>query len=249
MKIRRIVVGLDMAPHSRSALVAATSLASELDAELEALFVESDEMHRLAGLPFARETGFPSASVRRIDTAVLERAMEAHAREARRALTTLADPRAVRWSFRVARGSVADQLFAASTSADLAVVGIARWGPQALQFAREAPATLIVLTPGATQRGPLAAICPVGVPPEPAAAFLCALGNAIGDGLTVLAVGDDLEAAGKWCAEMAAMLEKRGRKARLEIVRDSQAEALQLALERLAPRAVAVMAPLLRPSR
>jgi nucleotide-binding universal stress UspA family protein len=244
VKIRRIVVGLDTAPHSRPALAAAAALAGELGAELEALFVESDDMHHLAGLPFARELGFSSAAMRPIDRAGLERALEAHVREARRALAALAGTHAGRWSLRVERGSVSEQLRAASTEADLTVVGVSRWGPEALRLAREATATLVVLTPGAAARGPLVAICPIAVPPDKATSFLCSLANAIGDGLTVLAVGDDLELAGRWCTQTSELLEKRGRKARLEIVRDGQQDALRLALDRLAPRVVAIMAPL-----
>jgi hypothetical protein len=73
--------------------------------------------------------------------------------------------------------------------------------------------------------------------------LLVPLANAAGDGLTLLVVSDDLEAAGRWCEEAGALLEERGRRARLEIVRDGQPEALQAALQRLAPRAVAIVSP------
>ena len=242
VKIRRIVVGLDIAPHSRSALAAAAALAGELDAELEALFVESDELHRLAALPFARELGFSSASVRRIDPAALERSLQAHAREARRVLTALAVPRAIRWSFRVARGSVAGQLLAAA-GADLKVVGISSWDPEALQLAQDAPTTLLVLPQAGRARGPLAAICPVAVAPEQAISLVCSLANAVGDGLSILVVGEDVADAGRWCEEAAALLRRQGRRAELEIVRNGQPEAMKAALERLAPRILAIVAP------
>ena len=54
MKARRIVVGLGPAPQSRAALEAAAAIARLLDAELDALFVESEALLRLAGLPSAR---------------------------------------------------------------------------------------------------------------------------------------------------------------------------------------------------
>ena len=243
MKIRRIVVGLDTAPHSRSALAAAACLADELDADLEALFVESEELHRLAGLPFARELGHSTASVRRFDPASLERSLQAHADEARRALTALAVPRALRWSLRVTRGSVTEEVLAASTGADLTVLGVARWGPEEMRFAQEAPATLVVLTREGARHGPLVAIVPITIAPGQAVTLVRSLANAIGDGLTVLAVGADLETAGAWCAQAAELLERQGRKASLEIVREGQPEALQAALDRLAPRAVAIVTP------
>lgn len=249
MKIRRIVVGLDIAPQSREALAAAARLAAEMDAELEALFVESEELHRLAGFPFARELGFPSAAARPIDAQALERSLRAQAEQARRALTELAAPRDLRWSFRVTRGSVPEQLLAASSGDDITVVGLSRLGPDALQLARETPSTLLVLPQGTTLRGPVAGICPIEVAPARAIPLLCSLSNALGGGLTVLAMGDDLAAAGRWCEEAGALLDERGRKASLEIVRGGQAEALQAALERLAPRAVAIVAPVPRPAR
>jgi hypothetical protein len=248
VRIRRIVVGLDVAPHSRSALAAAAAIARELDAELEALFVESEELHGLAGLPFAREMGFPSASVRRIDPEALERSLQARMREATRALASRDDARPVRWSFRVARGTVAEQLLAASVGADLTVVSVAGWGPQALQLVQDAATTLVVLPRGAAAGRPFAAICPVDVPPAQAIPLLCSLANAVGNGLTLLALGDG-EGAERWRGEAAALLKKLGRKARIDIVPGGQREALQAALDRLAPRALALVAPAHRPDR
>lgn len=242
MKIRRIVVGLDFAPHSRAALEAAAALAGALDADLEALFVESDELHRLAGLPFARELGVSSAAARPMDPAVLERTLRAHAREARRALAEVAAPRSLRWSLRVTRGSVTEEIIAASTSADLTVVGARRWAPEAARFARGAPATILVLPHSGRLRGPVAAICPVTVAPEHAIALAASLGDALGGGFTILVLAEDLAEAGAWCEKAGDLLRAMGRRAGLEIVRESQPEALQAALERLAPRAVAVVA-------
>jgi nucleotide-binding universal stress UspA family protein len=243
VKIRRIVVGLDIDPQSRSALAAAAMLAEELGAELAALFVESDELHHLAGMPFARETGFTSASTRPLDPAALERSLQAHAREARRELMELARPRALRWSLRVTRGSVAEEVLAAASGGDLTVVAVSRWGPEAVRLARETPVSLLVLPRSGGIRGPLAALCPVEVAPEQAIALLGSLANAVGDGLTILVVGEQLAAAKRWCEKAAKLLDEEGRQARLEIVRDNQAEALEAALKRLAPRALAILAP------
>jgi nucleotide-binding universal stress UspA family protein len=243
MKIRRIVVGLDFAPQSRPALEAAASLAGALDAELEALFVESDELHRMAGLPFARELGVGSASARRMDPAALERTFQAHARQARRALEELAGERSVRWTLRVTRGSVTEEISAAATPADVTVVGISRWEPQALRLARDAPATLLVLPQSGRFRGPLAAICPVAIDPERAVSLLVPLSGAVGDGLTLLVLAPEIEAAKPWCEKAVELLGAQDRRAGIEIVRESQPEALQAALERLVPRAVAILAP------
>jgi nucleotide-binding universal stress UspA family protein len=243
MKIRRIVVGLDFAPHSQPALAAAAMLAGDLDAELDALFVESEELHRLAGMPFARETGYTSAAARPIDPAALERSLRAHADEARRALSALAEPRALRWTLRVTRGSVTEELLAASLDADLAIMGVPGWSAEAVRLATGAPSTLLVLPPTGRVRGPLVAICPVEVAPDQAVSLLCSLANAVGDGLTVLVVGGKLDEAKRWCEEATRLLQDKLRRAQLEIVRDGQAEALEAALKRLAPRALAIVAP------
>ena len=242
MKIRRIVVGLDFAPHSRPALEAAASLAGALDAELEALFVESDELHRMAGMPFAREVGVGSAFARPIDPSAMERALEAHAREARRVLAELAGERPLRWTLRVTRGSVTEEIVAAATPEDLTVIGISRWGPESLHLAQGAPATLLVLPQSGRFRGPLAAVCPVAVDPARAVDLLLPLSSAVGDGLTLLVLANEVAAAKPWCEEAAGLLRVRDCRADLEIVRESQPEALQAALERLAPRAVAILA-------
>ncbi len=243
MKIRRIVVGLDIDPQSRAALAAAAMLAGELGAELEALFVESDELHRLAGMPFARETGFTSASTRRLDPEALERSLQAHAQEARRAIEALSQPRAFRWSLRVTRGSMAEEVRSAATGSDLTVVAVSRWGPEAVRLARETPVSLLVIPRSGKARGPLAALCPVAVAPEHAIALLGSLAGAVGDGLTIMVVGERLAEAKRWCEKATKLLDEQGRRARLEIVRDSQAEALEAALKRLAPRALAILAP------
>lgn len=247
MKARRIVVGLGPAPQSRAALEAAAALARLLDAELDALFVESEALLRLAGLPFAREVGASSASARPLDAAAVERAMRAQAAEARRLLAGVADPRAVRWTLRVTRGVEGEQLRAASSGADLAVASVTRWGPEALALAQGAPTTLLVVPRTGRFTGPLAAVCPVAIDPAQAVALLRSLSSAVGGGLTLLVTGEDLAAAGHWCEAAGAALDAAGLRAQLEIVRESQPEALQAAIERLAPRAVAVLAPAAAP--
>ncbi len=140
-------------------------------------------------------------------------------------------------------GCLSGELLAASGNADLTVVGVARLGPGDLRLARDAPTTLLVLPPSGRYRGPLAAICPVAVPPEQAIGLVASLASAVGDGFTILVVGDDLAVAGSWCEKAGDLLRRLDGRGKLEIVRDSQPEALQAALERLAPRAVAIVAP------
>lgn len=115
MKVRRIVVGLDSRLRIDAALEALAALAGELEAELIGLFVEDVDLLHLAALPFAREVGFPSATRRDLDVARMERSFEAQANELRRACEAVLKSSSVSWSFRVARGSRAEQLLSAAT--------------------------------------------------------------------------------------------------------------------------------------
>jgi hypothetical protein len=158
-------------------------------------------------------------------------------------LTAVADPHALRWSLRVARGSATREVVAASADADITVVGISQWSPETLQLAPDGPTTLLVLPESGRYRGPLAAICPVAVTPERAVHLVTSLSAAVGDGVTILVVGDDLAAAGSWCAKAGELLRGQNLRGDFEIVREGQPEALEAALTRLAPRAVAILAP------
>jgi len=130
VKIRRIIVGLEPASRSRALLEAAADLAGSLEAELIGLFVEDADLLHFAGLPFAREVGFASARSRPLDVESMERSLRAWADEARRMLASVAGRTSVRWSFRVARGSVAAELLAAASEADLVVANIEQPGGQ-----------------------------------------------------------------------------------------------------------------------
>lgn len=161
MRIRRIIVGLEPAPRSRAVLEAAAELAVRMEAELVGLFVESQDLLHFAGLPFAREVGFTSATKRALDVESMERALRALAKEAQGTLAAIAERTPVQWSFRVARGSLAAELFAAVEEADLVIANVEEPDevpasvrvrvvraddPEALRAALEAEGGVLVLT-------------------------------------------------------------------------------------------------------
>jgi len=127
LTIQRILVAVDASPHSLWALEAAGELAASLRAEVLGLFVEDINLLRLASLPFAREVGFFSGSLRRLDIQNVERQLRAQAERARKALTTIAERAQVRWSFQVTRGHIASELLTAALDADLVILGKAGW--------------------------------------------------------------------------------------------------------------------------
>lgn len=126
MKIRRIIVGIEPEQRQRAVLEAAARLASRMEAELVALFVENTDLIHFASLPFAREFGLATATRREIDVAAMERSLRALAGESRRMVETIAGQVPVRWSFRVARGCGAVELLADAGDADLVVANIER---------------------------------------------------------------------------------------------------------------------------
>ena len=109
VKIRRIVAGFDAGGCRPETLRAIAALAAETQAELLGLFIEDLGLLQLARLPFAAEVGYPSAALRSLDVATLERALRARAESLRAALGSAAS----QWTFRVERGHPADVLAAA----------------------------------------------------------------------------------------------------------------------------------------
>jgi nucleotide-binding universal stress UspA family protein len=139
--IQRILVAVDASPPSFAALEAAAELASKLQAELMALFVEDITLIRLAESPFAIEIGLVSGSIRQLDTQQMQRQLRAQANRVRRRLSLLADRWGIRWDFRVARGAIDDELMAAASKADLVILGRMGWsGSQRLGSTAQAMA-------------------------------------------------------------------------------------------------------------
>ena len=119
----RILVALDASPQSVAALRAAAELAALLEAELEGLFVEDINLLHLCGLPFGREIGSYTASVRQLNNRAMERNLRVLAVVIREAMEREAAQLPVRWTFQVRRGAVVAELLAASQSASMLSLG------------------------------------------------------------------------------------------------------------------------------
>lgn len=129
----RIVLALDASPRSRAALEAAAALAAALDIELAGVFIEDINLLHLGGLPFTREVGLFSPALRPFGVVEAERALRREADEAQHLLSETAARLRLRWSFQVARGQVATELFALTAEPDLIVLGKrARMGAMSL---------------------------------------------------------------------------------------------------------------------
>ncbi len=121
--LKRILVALDESPPGLAALEVATHLASQLHADLQALFVEDDNLLKLAGLPFSHEIDFTSAVARPLDRSAVEQIFRTKANQIREAIATTAHRASVRWSFQVTRGRVTAEALAAAREMDAVVMG------------------------------------------------------------------------------------------------------------------------------
>lgn len=121
--VRRILVALDMSAHSLAALEAALMVAQRLEASLEALYVDDDELVRLSSLPFATEILRLTSSARPLRAADVEKTLQKAADAAAAVAEDRARSRSVRTHFRRMRGVVPAAVVEAAGEVDLVVLG------------------------------------------------------------------------------------------------------------------------------
>jgi nucleotide-binding universal stress UspA family protein len=236
--IRRILVALDASLHSRAALEAAFELAEALKAEIVAIFVEDVNLLRLAGLPFAREVGYPSGTDRPLDSASMERALRIQAEQARQTLAGLAVRRQVRWSFRVVRGQVAAELLLAAQDADLLALGRASWastqrvplGATARVVMAQAPGSVLLLQHGHAICQPVQLVYDGSPGARRALSTAAHLAVLVGSTLNVIVVPDVPESTQRLQEELDVRLQARQVKGRYRRLIKPLAEELAQAL-------------------
>jgi len=200
---RRVVVGLEALPRSRAALRAAADIAARTQVELLALFVEDANLLEWAGLPFAREVGLTSAVARTLDAVAMERRLRAMAHEAQQALAEMARGTSLRWTYRVARGALMDELLAAAAENDLVVAAaVAEWTPRRL--ASSAHATVLLVQELVRPGTPVVAACSSALPPAEAARMLQDMASVLGHDheATVALLCESTEGAARWADEV-----------------------------------------------
>jgi nucleotide-binding universal stress UspA family protein len=107
--IERIVVALDAASENRAAIGAAARLAARWKTHLHGVFVEDDDLLRLAHMPFARQVTL-GLGVETLSLDQAERQMRAYAEQARRELAAAAKRHGVESSFEIVRGAASNSI-------------------------------------------------------------------------------------------------------------------------------------------
>lgn len=121
--IRHILVALDGSPHSQAALHAAVRLATDLDGEIEGLFVEDETLLRAAQLPFSKEIRAHTAPPKQLNDRRMQRQLRYQAEYAEYTLQQTAEQAEVPYTFRSEQGDVTQNLLDAAADVDLVVLG------------------------------------------------------------------------------------------------------------------------------
>jgi len=119
--IERVVVPLDAASEHRTAIETAARLAARAKAPLHGIFVEDEDLLRLASLPFARQFTL-GAGAGPLTTEQIELHLQVAAERARRELVAAASRHGVACSFEIVRGA-SESAFTGATQHDLVVAG------------------------------------------------------------------------------------------------------------------------------
>jgi len=101
---KRILVALDSSPDSALSLGMATTLAAQIEAQIETLFIEDVELVRLAGLPFAAEFDRLSGVESALNLAELNHTLQKRAEKMRALVQSLSKDKNIYANFKVVRG-------------------------------------------------------------------------------------------------------------------------------------------------
>jgi nucleotide-binding universal stress UspA family protein len=162
-RIQRILVAIDTSQPSRAALRAAVDLARRFEGELVGIFVEDENLLRMAAHAFTREIRQFSSGKSECTSDDIQRQLRVRAREAEQLVTTYARRAGIPHSFRVVRGQVNRALITAAVDIDLITLGRAghmktghrTLGSTAQAILRDASRSVMVLDQGVQLHPPV----------------------------------------------------------------------------------------------
>jgi hypothetical protein len=122
ISIKRIMVAVSNL-HDLTPFDTAAALAKQLQAQLDALFVEDINLFHLAELPFAKELDQVSGKLRPVSLSHMEQALQTQARRIHKTLTTISQDKQVEWNMSVVRGNYFKEAMSASNIDVLFILG------------------------------------------------------------------------------------------------------------------------------
>jgi hypothetical protein len=121
--IERVIIPLDAASETRTAIDTAARLAARWQVSLHGIFIEDEELVCLAGLPFARQVTL-GLGLQPLTRDHVEGHFRAFVERTRHELAAAAERHGVKWSFEVVRGPLATDAVSA-VETDFVVAGTA----------------------------------------------------------------------------------------------------------------------------
>jgi len=231
---RKILVPLDASDESVAALKTAVRLASRMQASLEGLFIEDDNLLRAGELACCQVVHAVTATVSTFDRSDMEHQLRLAARRARAALVAETTEQGLDWSFRVDRGDVTASILAAALDVDLIVMGRTSRRPGQRQRLGSTTRKLVsgataVLVTGARQHhGPVACMYDASPVADRALEIAIQLSRRDGGRLLVL-----LAIASSDRTRVAELTKGKGLEVDYEVLPDSHLHGLQTVLRRL----------------
>lgn len=156
---KRVVVVLDASFENLMALESLAVLPDVLVRRLDVVFVEEEDLMRVAGFPFACEISFAGTGIRVLDTKIIERDFRTVAEHARRVVKAVTQQRNLECRFEVVRSRIVQVVGEIALEENLIVIGARGDSPVRRNLARLASTTglslLIVNRRAAMRSGPI----------------------------------------------------------------------------------------------
>ncbi len=161
---RRVLVALDSSAASGTTLEIAAGLAAASACELSGLFVEDQDLLRLAELPFAQEIQLTRAISRTLAPEQLLRDLHAQAESFRAAMARQAQHHRLAWSFQITRGRSDEAILLAAMAGDIIAMArgfgplsqVGRYSRRVRLIAARAPGPLLLAAESPSRRpGPI----------------------------------------------------------------------------------------------
>jgi nucleotide-binding universal stress UspA family protein len=165
-RARRLLIAVDASRDSLAVLEVAADLARRMGAQLSGIYVEDENLVRLAEHPAVRKVPLWSGAGRMVTGRAIHGALVAQAALARRSLSAAAELARVPWTFDVARGFVPHEVVVRAREAELLLIGRSKsrlWRRRGISATMRAvlartSTPLLVLEPGQRWRSPVAVI-------------------------------------------------------------------------------------------